>query len=203
MQSLNPYLAPILETLNLYLDKVPQTDEHHIIKHLQEQQVPPFDHFKLAQANDLFHAHFLCMHALYHLKNRYLQEKRYCLLIQSVRVERHIFLEHASSAHEPPGHTLLDTPDPLAAYYLNPKHYFDTQESDITDMLKSFWKKYLAQDQKHEALQALDLPADADPIMIKKQYRRLAQQHHPDKGGNAELFNKVREAKSILDNALS
>ena len=41
-----------------------------------------------------------------------------------------------------------------------------------------------------------------DAKMIKDQYKRLAQKHHPDKGGCAEIFNKVREAKSILDDAL-
>ena len=68
--------------------------------------------------------------------------------------------------------------------------------------MKSFWKRYLAQDQKQAALDALDLPPEADAKMIKDQYKRLAQKHHPDKGGCAEIFNKVREAKSILDDAL-
>ena len=33
---------------------------------------------------------------------------------------------------------------------------------------------------------------------IKKQYRKLAREHHPDKGGNPEKFKKISEAYSIL-----
>jgi len=84
---------------------------------------------------------------------------------------------------------------------LNPKHYFETQENEINDMLRFFWKKYLAQDQKQEALSTLNLPPEADPKMIKNQYKRLAQKHHPDKGGSAEMFNKVHQAKLLLDNS--
>lgn len=198
MQTLNPYLAPILKELDDYLDCSPKTNEHQIIKHLQEKGVPPFDHFELSHAKDLFNAHFLCMHALYHLKNNYLHSKRYQLIIQSVRVERHIFSTPSTSNNDPTK-SYIETADPLANYYLNPKHYFETQENDITEMLKSFWKKYLAQDQKQDALKVLDLPYDADAKAIKDKYKRLAHKHHPDKGGCAEIFNQVREAKKILD----
>ena len=196
MQTLNPYLAPILEELDRYLSDFPITNEHQIIKHLQENNIPPFDQFKLAYAKDLFNAHFLCMHALYNLKNSYLIDKRYQLIIQSVRVERFPYIEHSATGAES---TKISTSDPLASYYLDPKHYFETREDDITDMLKSFWTKYLAQDQKQAALNTLKLPANANAKMIKDQYKRLSHIHHPDKGGSAEMFNKVREAKSILD----
>lgn len=199
MQTLNPYLAPILEELKLYLSQLPQTNEHQIIKHLQDKKTPPFDHFSLSHAKDLFSAHFLCMHALYHLKKQFEKEQEFTLLIQSVRVERITFPTHQKQ--DKSSQNFLQTSDPLEAYYLNPKHYFETQESDINDMLKSFWHKYLAQDQKQEALNILNLPPEADAEMIKKQYKRLAQKYHPDKGGCADMFNKVQEAKTILDNA--
>jgi curved DNA-binding protein CbpA len=35
---------------------------------------------------------------------------------------------------------------------------------------------------------------------IKKAYRKLALQHHPDKGGNAEKFKKISVAFEILFN---
>ena len=199
MQTLNPFLAPILKELDLYLDGFPQTDEHQIIKHLQENKISPFEQFELSQAKDLFHAHFLCMHALYHLKSNYLLTKRYRLLIQSVRVERYAFVEKTPQSHLSSSQLDIEAADPLASYYLNPAHYFETQEDDITDMLKSFWTRYLAQDNKQSALEILELPAEASAKMIKDQYKRLAHKHHPDKGGCAEAFNKVREAKATLD----
>ena len=33
---------------------------------------------------------------------------------------------------------------------------------------------------------------------IKKAFRKLAMEHHPDKGGNAEKFKEVSEAYSVL-----
>lgn len=33
---------------------------------------------------------------------------------------------------------------------------------------------------------------------IKKAYRRLASQHHPDKGGNKERFQEIQEAYAVL-----
>ncbi|MFT6028801.1 MAG: DnaJ-domain-containing protein 1 [Oleiphilaceae bacterium] len=202
MHTLNPYLKPILSELKYFLSLYPKTNEHQIIKHLQNTQTPPFNSFKLSLSKDLFSAHFLCMHALYHLKLQYVQERKYTLLIHSVRIERILFAESQSLKITSPHNAFLEIKDPLESYYLDSKHYFKTQEQDINDMLKSFWKRYLAQDQKQAALDALDLPPEADAKMIKDQYKRLAQKHHPDKGGCAEIFNKVREAKSILDDAL-
>ena len=34
---------------------------------------------------------------------------------------------------------------------------------------------------------------------IKKAYRRLARMHHPDKGGNEEMFKKIQNAYDILE----
>ncbi len=198
MQTLNPYLAPIIKELKLFLNAFPSTNEHQLIKHLQDCKTPPFDGFTLSHAKDLFSAHFLCMHALYHLKKQYELEKIFSLNIQSVRIERINIPKNISIPDN--SQQTLTTNDPLEAYYLNPKHYFETQENDISDMLKAFWKKYLAQDKKQSALNILDLPPEANSRMIKEQYRRLAQKHHPDKGGCAEMFNKIREAKTILDN---
>jgi DnaJ-domain-containing protein 1 len=189
----------ILSELEHFLDLFPKTNEHQIIKHLQETNISPFNNFALSLSKDLFSAHFLCMHVLHHLKLQYAQETKYTLLIHSVRVERTLIAESESLTINTSQHAFLEIKDPLESYYLDPKHYFETQEQDINDMLKSFWKRYLAQDQKQAALVILDLPPEADAKMIKDQYKRLAQKHHPDKGGCAEMFNKVREAKSILD----
>ena len=46
--------------------------------------------------------------------------------------------------------------------------------------------------------QVLGAPRDADKQTIKKAYRKLAAEHHPDRGGDAEKFKQVAEAYSIL-----
>lgn len=200
MQTLNPYLAPILSEIHRFLDKHALTNEHSLIKHLQHSATPPFDHFRLSQSKDLFNAHFLCMHALYHLKNRYAQNQQYHLRIHAIQIERIEF--NTSNTYDNSRHTTfshLAQNDPLEQYYLDSRHYFETQEDDIQAMLKSFWQNYLAQDEKQSSLETLGLPGHADAEMVQQQYRRLAQKHHPDKGGCARRFNEIREAKTILD----
>jgi DnaJ-class molecular chaperone len=44
----------------------------------------------------------------------------------------------------------------------------------------------------------LGLSKDASHDDIKKAYRKLAREHHPDKGGDPEKFKKVQEAYEIL-----
>lgn len=43
--------------------------------------------------------------------------------------------------------------------------------------------------------QVLDLPTTASKDEIKRRYKQLALIHHPDKGGNAETFRMITEAK--------
>ena len=44
----------------------------------------------------------------------------------------------------------------------------------------------------------LGLTRDATADDIKKAYRKLAREHHPDKGGDPEKFKKVQEAYEVL-----
>lgn len=44
----------------------------------------------------------------------------------------------------------------------------------------------------------LDVPVDASLENIKQRYRTLAQMHHPDKGGDEEVFKRIKHAYEIL-----
>ena len=46
----------------------------------------------------------------------------------------------------------------------------------------------------------LGVPRDADQETIKKAFRKLAMQHHPDKGGDPDQFQKINEAYETLSN---
>ena len=46
--------------------------------------------------------------------------------------------------------------------------------------------------------QTLGVAKTATPDEIKKSYRKLASQHHPDKGGDTSTFQKIEEAYRIL-----
>lgn len=47
----------------------------------------------------------------------------------------------------------------------------------------------------------LGVSRDAPPEEIKKAYRKLSMEHHPDKGGDEEQFKKVSEAYATLSDA--
>lgn len=46
--------------------------------------------------------------------------------------------------------------------------------------------------------QTLGVSKNATPDEIKKAYRKLASQHHPDKGGETAMFQKIEEAYRVL-----
>ena len=49
--------------------------------------------------------------------------------------------------------------------------------------------------------QILNIPRTASADEIKRAYRRLASQHHPDKGGDTARFQEVEEAYRVLGDA--
>ena len=44
----------------------------------------------------------------------------------------------------------------------------------------------------------LEIQQGASPDEVKKAYRKLAMKHHPDKGGNSDLFKKISHAHDVL-----
>jgi len=46
--------------------------------------------------------------------------------------------------------------------------------------------------------QTLGVPKNATPDEIKKAYRKLASQHHPDRGGDTAEFQKIQQAYDVL-----
>jgi hypothetical protein len=47
---------------------------------------------------------------------------------------------------------------------------------------------------REEALRVLRLPSTADPSTVKRAYRRLAREHHPDLGGDPATFHDLQRA---------
>ncbi|CAM9639510.1 unnamed protein product [Ectocarpus fasciculatus] len=45
---------------------------------------------------------------------------------------------------------------------------------------------------------SLGVPKDADENTIKKAYKKLALKHHPDKGGDVEVFKEISSAAEVL-----
>lgn len=52
-----------------------------------------------------------------------------------------------------------------------------------------------------EALRLLALPPWAEPDEVKRAFRRLAREHHPDLGGDAATFDRLHQAYELLAGA--
>lgn len=191
---MNELIAPILNALDNCFNQKSSFTEHDLITSLAEQDIEPFNKLNLKHNKDLFSAHFLTRHALYTLQNRYLKNQSYYLSISITKIERLTYCA---------GEQALQEEDQIKTYYLDFKHYLETDEDEINDLLTSFWEKYLASEHRVEAFEVLGLESDVSHATIKKRYRELAQKHHPDKGGDPEYFQSITEAKQTLDKLFS
>lgn len=54
---------------------------------------------------------------------------------------------------------------------------------------------------KRDYYEILGVKKDASPDDIKKAYRKLAKEHHPDKGGDEQMFKEISEAYENLSDS--
>jgi len=52
---------------------------------------------------------------------------------------------------------------------------------------------------KPDYYETLGVSRNAEKLDLKKAYRKLASQHHPDKGGDTEKFKEIKEAYEVLN----
>jgi len=142
-----------------------------------------------ASPYELFHAHFILFHALYLLRDSFLENKSYLLLIHTLKIE---LLPYNK------GETSIQETNNLRDYYLDFANLEKTSEEDIYDMLASFWIKFNNFDNREAALAELGLKDPVNDKTIKKEYRRLVMQHHPDRGGDTDKLQKLNDALASL-----
>lgn len=142
-----------------------------------------------AMPEELFRAHFVLFHALYLLRDIFLEQELYLLEIHTLKIQ---LLPYKK------GENGLQTDDKLREYYLDFKNLENTSEDDVYEMLASFWKMYQKIDSREDALAELDLKDPVDDKIIKEKYRRLVMQHHPDRGGDTEKLKKINDALASL-----
>ena len=186
--SQNPLVIPILEILKNTQENI---SEYELIRKLEQQGIEyplkdePYD-------VTMFKKHFMTMNALYYLQMELITEGYY-LLITPLKIKIEIInplVESASLAK--------DADIKLRDYYLDWQHFDKTTPQEVKALLSGFWKKYFAVEKREHALAILCLDAEVGWDEIQQAYRRLARQHHPDKGGNHSVFIEIREAYEIL-----
>ncbi len=195
----NPFIIPILSILKQHKEGLAEFD---IIRELKSQ-FPDFCTLAKDANLCLFRQHFLVMNALYQLQTQLWQEENLKLTISPIHIR--IDFSFVKSDKDTEQDSKTERTDvnhsaevKLASYYLNWQEYTDTDEAEVRSLLDNFFKGIQQPKKMNEAYEILNLPKDATYAEIKKQYRALASQAHPDRGGSATKFIELREAFELL-----
>lgn len=188
----NPLIGPILQILREHPEGV---GEFEILKTLK-QQLPELKDIATDVNLQLFRQHFLIMNALYQLQSSLWQEESLALSISATHI-RILPSEQVPLSNNKDVNNSVDAK--LAAYYLDWHEYEKTDEEEVSRLLNSFYQGIYLTGDREAALETLQLtqksPSKED---IKRQYRKLAHQTHPDRGGDTEAFISLRQAYECL-----
>jgi hypothetical protein len=172
----------------------PYCKEYDVIQYLQK--IGRLSKDCLSNSLSLFRCHFLIFNALYRLQIKTSIHQQYALSISSLEIITKVYKQDDDKLKS--HNQTLTQHDPLGLFYLDTRHLLSTTESDIQQLLEHFWRYYFNDTQKQNALSVLGLDEPVDFKTIKLQYRRLAMQHHPDRGGDADILVQIHQAMQCL-----
>lgn len=164
--------------------------EFELIQHLDQEHGKLFPKPDLGDPLLLFQHHFILMHVLYCLQDEWWRANRYLLDIGPLRIAIRPIGEGDSQQ--------LSSTASLRDYYLDGNNLTRETSASVQDLLDGFWKRLLGEEQRPQALAELGLDESADRNAIRTRYRQLANEHHPDKGGDPDTFRRIREAYEQL-----
>lgn len=164
--------------------------EYELIKALETENEADFSTGRLRDNLSLFQTHFLLFHALYRLHDQLWEKQIAHLDIHTLCIQLLPFKAASSSQ--------LFEHNPLREYYLDLNNLENTDASKVDDLLSQFWSRFISNDDRRQALAALELEDPVDWSAIKTQHRRLVMQHHPDRGGDEARLQAINAAMDIL-----
>jgi hypothetical protein len=190
-----PHMKDVIEAIQAILGDILNANpagltEHELLKILAEHEVSLFGEDYFNSPLGLFQRHFLLFHCLYLLRDKLRAAQRSDMEIHCLGI-RQIPYRNTPSAH--PAQF-----DPLAAYYLDLDNFTNTDEQEVLRLLDGFWKRFASDEQRDKALTVMELAYPTSYPEIRQQYRRLAMQCHPDRGGELAQFQKLEWAMGIL-----
>ncbi|MFQ2125029.1 DNA-J related domain-containing protein [Aeromonas jandaei] len=179
-QNANPLIAPLLALLQRADGSY---KVHELMAALRQQVVIPL----LADDEQLqlFRLNFLIMNALYQLQAE-LYEEGWWLVISTLDIRLEPLASNADAG------SALVRGEALRSYYLDWQVFWQTGREEVEALLASFWRACDGAGQREEALALFGLAMDATPEAIRRRWRELALAHHPDRGGDAETFIRIR-----------
>ncbi len=182
----NPLIAPLLALLQ---QAAGSYKVHELMAALRQQGSLP----QLADDEQLqlFRVNFLIMSALYQLQTELWQEG-WWLVISTLDIRLEPLAKTPAASHA------FAIGENLRSYYLDWQVFWQTDRAEVEALLNRFWRAYDGEGHKAEALALFELNEGASQEAIRRRWRELALQHHPDRGGNAETFIRIRWAWQCL-----
>lgn len=165
----NPLLAPLLALLRQASGSY---KVHELLAELRRRElIPPLPGDEQQQ---LFRLNFLIMNALYQLQAE-LHDEGWWLLISTLDIRLEPLAPRNTAS-------ALAQGEALRSYYLDWQVFWQTDRDEVEALLGSFWQACERDEHRAEALTLFALPAGAGPDAIRRRWRELALQHHPDRG---------------------
>lgn len=183
-------LADILAVLRAHPDGL---GEYELLKALEARGAPGFTALDLRDPMALYRAHFMLFHCLYRLRQALVAETGESLDVHCLRI---VLRPARPGSSDGSG---IEQADPMQGYYLDLANLDGMDAEQVEALLSDFWRRFSRPDERRrEALQVLGLEDPVDEQRIRKQYRRLAQRHHPDRGGDTLVLQRLNEAMMVL-----
>ncbi len=164
--------------------------EYDLLLRLRELELPVFSEGAFSDSLVLFRCHFLLFHLLYLLRERLVRQEAGILEIHFTLI--------VLRPWQGRGENLPGPVDRLGEYYLDLANLEGMARADVEELIDRFWLEYGRYLHKPECYAVLGLGENASPAEVKRRYRELAFQHHPDQGGDPEEFRRLQEAAEQL-----
>ncbi|NOX93150.1 MAG: DnaJ domain-containing protein [Gammaproteobacteria bacterium] len=181
------FLQQLLEVLRAHPAGI---SEYELIRALDSAGESRFGTNCLRNNLSLFQTHFFLFHSLYQLHEQLRHSNRAHLEIGPLCIQLLPGNDNSWPA--------LSTHNPLRDYYLNIDNLNNTDADDVELLLGEFWERFVRNDNRDNALAELELNDPVDWTTIKTQHRRLAMQHHPDRGGDEQRLQAINAAMNVL-----
>jgi hypothetical protein len=174
-----------------------------------------------ASALALYQAHFILFHILYRLQDEFYQQKQY-LFVHFMRTfllpyppdglcrfyEEHsgqfctascFVSEHYCDFHYRQLKDNFLEALSLKYFYLDQKNFYCLDEPRAEAFIAGTWEILKSYDDYKKSFDILGISETSDIDLVRRRFRALAQQHHPDKGAvSHEKFNEINSAYRLL-----
>ncbi|MEX1058328.1 MAG: DNA-J related domain-containing protein [Natronospirillum sp.] len=145
----------------------------------------------------LFQAHFWLFHHLYLLQLA-VQEEGLCLEILATRIQLRQPHHSTTGRSDSRTQTELSTGDPMRSYYLDIDQLERETPAGLDAKLNAFWHGVVNPELRQADWRTVDLRPTQSAQVLRDQYRRLCQKHHPDRGGEVKHFQAIQAAYARL-----